>query len=265
VVRERCEQGGWSVVSLSRPTARATVGETRPFTLGQAVDPAILGDVDVLIHCAWDLTLTDPKAVREVNVAGTSRLVDAAISAAVDRVVFVSSMSAYEGTAQVYGRAKLECERSVAAAGGVSVRPGLVYGEGWGGMAGSLRRLVSLPVVPLVAGDSYQFTVHESDVADGLFALAMSSPVPSPIGLAHPDPVPFRRLLEGIARQANVRPRFLPVPWRAVLAAMRAAELAHVPLPLRSDSLLGVVRPAPAVPNVEAWAGLGVSLRAFDL
>jgi hypothetical protein len=46
---------------------------------------------------------------------------------------------------------------------------------------------------------------------------------------------------------------------------MRACERAGVTLPLRSDSLLGLVRPAPYVPGFDEWARLGVELRRFEL
>ncbi|MGI8680936.1 MAG: NAD-dependent epimerase/dehydratase family protein [Mycobacteriales bacterium] len=264
----RFAQAGWRVVSLLRPTSSGTdLGddERRPFVLGSPVEPELLADVSVLIHCAYDLALTDPVQIERVNVDGTRSLLQAAAAAGVRRVVLVSSMSAYDGTTQLYGRAKLACERDTAQLGGSAVRLGLVYGDGWGGMAGSLRRLVRMPFVPLLAGKSYQFTVHEDDAAAGLFALATAdAEQPPTIGLAHPDPVPFADLLRAIARRDSRRARLVPLPWPAAYAGMRVAERAGLRLPLRADSLLGLARPAPGVPRVEHWAELGVHLRAFD-
>ena len=267
LVAQRYGEAGWDVIRMQRrPEKLPAGGVGRPFTLGQLVSPAALAGIDLLVHCAYDFTVTTPREIYRVNVGGTERLLTAAAEAGVRRTLLVSSMSAYEGTGQVYGRAKLACEALTAAVGGISVRLGLVYGEGRGGMAGALRRLVSAPLVPLVGGRSHQFTVHEADAADGLLAAGSAdAPVEGPLGLAHPDPVPFKRLLQGIGRNAGVRPRLVPVPWKPVYAAMRCAERAHVRLPLRADSLLGLVRPAPAVPRFEYWRSLGVSVRAFDL
>jgi nucleoside-diphosphate-sugar epimerase len=259
---------GWNVVSLRRSLSRESPPsvEERPFVLGEPVDPTGLEGVDALVHCAYDLSLTDPREITRVNVFGTLRLLDAAAAAGVKRVVLVSSMSAYPGTAQVYGGAKLASERDVLEYGGAAVRLGLVYGSSWGGMAGSLRKLLGLPVVPLMAGNSHQFTVHADDAVAGLLAIAAADHVPAEaIGLAHPRPIRFRRLLEGFARQAGIRPRFVPVPWQPVHRAMRTAERIGVPLPLRSDSLLGLVRPAPEVPLAGRWATYGVTPREFEL
>ncbi len=51
----------------------------------------------------------------------------------------------------------------------------------------------------------------------------------------------------------------------AVYGALRAAELLPVKLPVRADSLLGLVRPAPNVPHLEVLEQLGVVLQPFAL
>ncbi len=258
----------WDVVALVRHPRVDVPTEfpQRRFVLGEPIDPDVLAGVRTVVHCAYDLKLTDPEDIQRVNVLGTLRLLDAAAAAKVERVVLVSSMSAYPGTRQVYGQSKLAAESAVLEAGGAAVRLGLVYGSGWGGMAGSLRKLLALPVVPLMAANSHQFTVHEDDAAAGLFEIARADRIPAEaVGLAHPEPVGFRRLLDGFALQADIRPRFVPVPWSPVHAGMRVAERIGVPLPLRADSLLGLARPAPFVPGVEEWDRLGVTLRPFTL
>lgn len=239
----------------------------RAFDLTTGIASSALDDVDVLIHCAYDFTARTREAIWQANVAGTRALLDAAQAAGVRRTILISSMSAYPGTRQLYGRAKLANEVDAFARGACVVRPGLVYGPSWGGTAGSLRRLASLPVVPLVGGSTYQFTAHEDDLAQGIVALAALGEVPKvPLGLANPEPINFKALLEALAIDATGRPaRFVPVPWRALYAGMRAMEAAHLPLPLRADSLLGLMRPAPEVPNVDLLRELGVTFRPFAL
>ena len=52
-------------------------------------------------------------------------------------------------------------------------------------------------------------------------------------------------MLEVIAAARDTRARFLPVPARAVLGVLRAAEAAGLALPYRSDSLVSLINPAP--------------------
>ena len=265
LLRRRFEAAGSSVVALVR-SASDTDPARRHYDITEPPDPGLLDDVDVLVHCAWDLSLVDQDAVWSVNVAGTERLVDLARRSGLQRIVFVSSMSAYEGTTQLYGRSKLAGERAAFDNGAAVVRLGLVYGPGWGGMAGSLRRMVELPVTPLVGARSRQFTVHEDDVVEAVVRVVDAPSVPAlALGIAHPDPVRFRALLETIAAAVGATPRFVPVPWPVLYAGLRAGQALGLPLPFRPDSLLGLVRAAPEVPNRDEVEALGIKLRPFDV
>ena len=125
------------------------------------------------------------------------------------------------GQHQLYGRAKLETERIALDLGMAVVRLGLVYGPGWGGMAGSLKKMANLPVVPIVGTKSYQYTVHEEDLADAFVVLAHASKLPNiPLGLANPEPVPFGLLMERIAAAAG-RPRSASSLFRGDLCTQR--------------------------------------------
>ena len=108
--------------------------------------------MELLIHCAYDMTLTRRSDIKRVNVEGTRRLLRAAADAGVPRVIVLSSMSAYEGTTQMYGQAKLAIEgrrcRSVA---GCSARPRIRRSAG--GMI-ALTRVTRLPSSPFPSADA---------------------------------------------------------------------------------------------------------------
>ncbi len=258
-IAESATRSGHTVVALGRRPGPAV--DWRHYELGRAPAAGLLAGVDVVVHCAYDLTLTAESQVYEINVQGTQQLA-AASDAAGARFILISSMSAYEGTHQIYGRAKLSSEAAVRAIGGNAVRLGLVYGESGGGMIGTLSRITRLPLVPVMGAGSHQFLVHALDAAEGVTRLAETPGVRGEVaGLAYPEPVRFESLIRDLARSQGRSPRLIPVPWRPVYLAMRAAEALRVPLPLRADSLLGLVRPAPLVPNFELWARLGVEVR----
>ena len=258
---ERLEQSGFRTVGLVR---NATQSNSRRYVLGREPDPDLLRDVDVLVHCAYDMTLTRADDIRRTNVDGTDALLRLARDSGVRRTVYVSSMSAYEGTTQLYGRSKLESELIAQTFGCVTVRPGLVYGPGVGGMAGALQKATRLPIVPVPAARSFQYTVLEDDFVDAIAALVKADTVISePIGIANPIPVTFQRLIEGLARTNCTACTVVPIPWQPIYRALRLIERLPVTLPFRADSLLGLARPAPGVPNLDFLASLGVSLRRF--
>lgn len=261
VIRDRLGAEGWRTIDL----VRTVLGPTcRRYEIGTDLSSDLLDGVDALVHCAYDMTLRTREEIWLVNVAGTRQLLELARAAGVDRTIVLSSMSAFDGTTQLYGQSKLEIESDARRVGACSVRPGLVYGPRAGGMAGTLARLTRLPVVPLVASHSYQFTVHEDDFADAIVALInLEKPPIASIGVANPVRVPFRRILESFANEQGRRCTFLPVEWRLASAVLKLAERFSISLPVRADSLLGLAHPAPFVPNLEVLQSLGIRLRRF--
>jgi nucleoside-diphosphate-sugar epimerase len=252
---------GWRSVRLVRAPAAA---DDRPFNLGTSVDPGVLDGVDVLVHCAYDMRVVSPGDVSRINVAGSEKLLRAAANAGVARTIVLSSMSAYPDTHQLYGSAKLEIESIAKTHDAVSVRPGLVVGERPGGMAGTLARLAGLPFTPCLSGVGRQFLLHEADFVSAMLLLARTDTLPTaPVGLAYPTSVDFATVLRTIARTVGLRPpRLIPIPWRLVDVTLKCGERLRLPMPLRSDSLLGLLRPAPLVPLAEYWNQIGLQLRS---
>ena len=204
-----------------------------------------------------------PRRNWECNVEGSKRLLSAALRDGVQRFIFVSSMSAYFGTRQSYGISKLAVERAVLEAQQVVVRPGLVYGGTVGGMAMTLSKLARLPVIP-VFRKAQLFTAHIDDVVAALKTLIVLPAVPSAaLGLANETPTPFPSLMRALATEVGSTSATLPVPWHPLLLTLRVAERIGVPLPVRSDSLLGLVRGPRDVPGREVVSDLGLHFRAF--
>jgi len=261
-IADRLEADGWYVTRLVRTPDPADSSQ-RLFDLRAERDP-VIDTSDVLIHAAYDFSLHRRADIWRVNVDGTRRLLHWARAAGIRRIIVLSTMSAYEGTRQLYGTAKLDIERETAAVGGTAVRPGLVYGRDAGGMFGALRKAVHLPFVPLVAPTARQFPVHEEDLLNAIAVMAAAPELPAgPIGIAQRTPVPFREIMTAIATNEGMRVRFVPFPWRVLYAALRAAELVGFSSGFRADSLLGLVRPAPDVPNPDALDRLGIRIRPF--
>jgi nucleoside-diphosphate-sugar epimerase len=255
--------GGHNVVALGRRPLTSQVAEWRHYDLEKPLDKHVLEGLEAVVHCAWDMRVHSRTLIERINVRGVQRLAEAANSTGT-QIFLASSMSASPGTEQLYGQAKLRCEEVVGEAGGYSIRLGLVYGEVPGGMFGALCRLARLSVIPLIGARSHQFLVHENDMVAGMMAVMAHAEVPQPLGLAHPDPVPFKALMEDLSRRQGHRFRAIPLPWSPVYRSMSLAEAVGLSLPVRADSVLGLARPAAVVPNYEFWQGLRVGLRPYQ-
>ena len=262
------ESRGWQVIRLTGSQVQSD-GQVVSYKLAAPITAqvsAALQSANVLIHAAYDLSLTTSADIWQVNVAGTRRLLEAAKEAATGRIIVLSSMSAFAGTSQLYGRAKLDIEAMTVEVGGCAIRPGLVYGKQAGGMAASMRKLTSLPIVPVIVGGAGVYTVCQEDLMEAIALLASATTLePGTISLAHPQKVTLVDLMSSFAAQEDRRCRFIPVPWQSVYWLLRGGEVMRLHLSFRADSLLGLVRTAPSLTGDDQLRRLGITLRAFKL
>lgn len=220
------------------------------YTLGN--DPSLLpwDNVDVLVHAAYDFTPRTWQEILAGNVTPSVKLLKAARQAKVGRLIFISSMSSFDGCRSNYGKAKLMIEREALDLGAVVIRPGLVWGESSGGVMGTLEKLVAkLPVVPFLIGGAKlrQFLIHEADLSEAIVAIAESLPSESGTlhSVTHPDPVSLLAILKSIAKRSHRSRLYVPVPWQLVMAGLKFIEMFGLSSPFRSDSLVGLVHGNP--------------------
>jgi nucleoside-diphosphate-sugar epimerase len=205
--------------------------------------------VRALVHCAYDFRPTKWREAHRINSAGSQKLFAAAQAAKIPRLVFISTMSAFPGCVSIYGRIKLEVEEFCLTRGVLCVRPGLLWSYQPGGMYQRLSQMAGrMPVLPLF-GDGRQKLAfsHAEDLASGLetFCRGDEPPPAKAIVTAFPHLFVFREILETLARLQRKNPHFLPIPVWPVLSGLRLAELLHLPVPFKSDSLISLLNQDP--------------------
>jgi nucleoside-diphosphate-sugar epimerase len=250
-VKDALQQRGWEVGDLSRRGAK-------PFQLGEEISPAALSGAAALVHCAYDFSLVSWPGIHRVNVAGSERLFRAASEAKIQSLIYISSISAFEGCRSLYGRAKLETEKIALGHGATVIRPGLIWGNPPGAMFAQLKKQVSgARILPLFGGGrQIQFLVNDADLA-GFICDCADGKIPrqkTPVTVAHEQPWTFRQLLEEIGRAEGKKNLFIPVPWRLIWLPIKCAELCGISLKFRSDSLVSLMNqnPSPSFTEVRA-------------
>jgi nucleoside-diphosphate-sugar epimerase len=262
-IANKLNEAGWRVVSLGRSASSAI-----PWSLESSNDiTAALrsNGVNALVHVAWDLKLVRPASLRSVNVSGSLRLLESATTAGVNRLVFISTISAFEEAKSIYGQTKLEVEKAFLSRGGVVIRPGLVYGPDSGGMYGKLvQQVMKGGTVPVIGDGSYlQYLVHEEDMASAVLrAVETDRPPSTPVTVANSQPWPLKKLLQQIAQSSGRSVRFLHVPVTPLYWAIRGGEALNLRLPFRSDSLISLLHQNPQ-PDLNAPELLNLTPRAF--
>ena len=256
----------WDVLELTR---RCDAG--RPAAMSYSLESGIsreaLQGIEALVHCAYDFRPLARQDIWRVNVEGAARVFDAACLAGVKRIVCISTISAYDGCRSLYGKAKLAIEQDALKAGGIVVRPGLVYGKDAGGMLGALNRVMaSAKVVPLIGDGSWtMYLAYEDDLCNlvGRLCDPNGGRLPRVITAAASQGKSFRKLLAELAQAQGNHPVFIPVSWRCVWLGLRVLETLGIRAGFRSDSVLGLVYPVPQ-PSFSELREIGVTFRAFD-
>src|SRR5215211_5096494 len=193
-VGKRLRDRGDDVVVLARRPEKAA-------GLDAEVVEGDLGDADAIrrgvegcqavFHIAADYRVGMDKSKRDSNVRGTERVLDAAIDAGVDRIVYVSTINIFGNTngrtvdesyrrdeaggfVSTYDETKYRAhrlaeERASQGAPIVIVQPGSVYGPGDHALVGQMIDQASTGKMPAKAFPELGLNmVHVDDVADGI-------------------------------------------------------------------------------------------------
>ncbi|MCX5008377.1 NAD(P)-dependent oxidoreductase [Streptomyces sp. NBC_00638] len=229
----------------TRPRLRLLAHETEipdccaaaaPVVRGSLTDPASLRDVcrgvDTVLHLASVIT-QDPAHAQAVNAEGAENLLAEAHRSGVRRFVRLSTAAVYgqgphrggprpsERPLSVTSASRLAGDRSVLEAGGVVLRPYLVYGAGDVWVLPALVKMITLLPRWIEGGRARLSLISVDDLARVTAALA-TRPAPLPasavLHAAHPVPVAVRDLVTTICRYLG-----LPLP-RGDMSSAALAE-----------------------------------------
>ncbi|MER6101160.1 NAD-dependent epimerase/dehydratase family protein [Streptomyces sp. NPDC001832] len=234
-------------------SATAGAGPGVETVYGDLADPATLRGscegVDAVIHCASRIG-GDETTPRSVNDHGTRAMVEEAARCGVTRIVHLSTASVYgrgpftrlrpgqaePDPASATSLTRAAAEQHVLAAGGVVVRPHIVYGAGdrWAvpGLVALVRQLSS----GLTGCEARHSMIDVQALGRALLGAALSPR--EPVGIYHvnhPEPVSCSHLLSTVVDE-------LRLPWGATGIDVDTARerLAGVPYALHHLGMLAV-------------------------
>jgi len=230
---------GHQVAALVRTPGSEPAG-TRPHqgdvtdasSLGRAIDSA---QPDAVVHLAAETAATkDAERIEQVNVQGTRNVVEACVSAGVERFVFCSTVvtgNAHGETLTeestlpvdtVYGRSKQKGEDIVRESDmrTAIIRPGHVYGPGGWYEAEFIKRLQQPGRLAVVGkGDNWWDVVRVEDVATALVLALEKAGDGRVYHVADDSPI---TLYDFVALTAEVlgvgKPRRIPVAAAKLIA-----------------------------------------------
>jgi NADH dehydrogenase len=262
IICEALQANGWRVRALRHRRTPPVYDELAEGSLDKIADlSAALKGVDAVLHLAAVTHARRAAMYQEVNVRGTSNLVEAARAADVARFVFVSTR-AISPDGGAYSRSKSEAERIVSTSGlpYVIVRLPEVYGVGGAeGVDNVIERARANRLIPLVAAGAAQVCpAHVDDVVQPLVrALENREALDKTYTLAGECMTlgAFgRACIEAFGSTSSVVA--LPTPGVRALASLSR----FLPLPIYPDQLSRLLAAKPAV-SVDAAKDLGFAAR----
>lgn len=175
----------------------------------------VCADTDVLVHCATQVG-GGAETVQAVNDHGTRTLVEEAVRAGVRRIVYVSTAAVHGrgpfrgvrpgevpiAPASPTSRTRAAAERHVLDAGGMVLRPHLVYGEGDRWVIPGLVRLMEELSATLTGCEALQSMIDVDTLGRAVVAAALSPASGGGVHhVNHPEPVAVADLLAAVSRE----------------------------------------------------------------
>lgn len=259
------------------PESLATSPDWRPEWRALACDigretipPGTLSRGSVVLHLAAATGKASPREMRNVNVEGTRRLLQAAKEAGVAHFIFVSSIAASfrDQRWYHYAHAKREAEALVAASGIPCsiVRPTMIFGPGSPIEAALFGLATGGAPIVLGSGEVAVQPLHVDDLAVFLVALAADAPAgAAPMEIGGGEQMSMRALLARM-RAARALPSRTPrsIPLGLIRSVLGAVEpIVGTALPVSAGQLASFVNDATAAPH-PVVARLMPALRGVD-
>jgi uncharacterized protein YbjT (DUF2867 family) len=183
----------------------------------EALRGAVAG-ADVAVHLAGALLPRRGETLLQANVETTQALVDAATSAGVKTLVYLSFPGADPASPNRYLRAKGMAEVVIQRAGfaGTIFRVPMILGPD-SPSVGQLRRMASAPLLPLVSGGAVRIQpIAEADVLAAIAWAIAAAPRPLRVlNLVGPETLTYAELLHKVCARLEKRPRVLRIPTAA--------------------------------------------------
>ena len=219
------------------------VGQVVPLYVSLSNEAAVqraTEGADMVVNLVGILSERQAGDFQRIQAEGAGRIARAAASQGVGRMVQVSAIGADPESPSQYARSKAEGERAVLAAmpRATILRPSLVFGaeDQFFNRFGSMA--MTLPVMPVISGNTRFQPVYVGDVADAIVAALTRVDASGRIyELGGPRVWTFREILAWILKETRRNRPMIEIPMSVARVQARIGEL--IPgKPLTRDQLI---------------------------
>jgi len=254
---------GWQVKGLimsPQPNTKNVSYVT--YELTKPLDPKLLKNVDYLVHTAYIKQDRQHPDAYELNVKAAKELVAAAKKQGLKKCLFMSSMSAHEGAISTYGKQKLEIEKIFSNPNCVSIRSGLIIGNG--GLAKqTVDFMRSKHVVPLVDGGKQPLQIISIDDLVIVIDKLLKNKLSGILTVANPTVYSYKEFYQTISKKLNLKVIYVPIPFFLLINLIRLINLLPIPMVVNPDNALGLkaLRSVDTRPDLKK---IGIKLQSLN-
>jgi nucleoside-diphosphate-sugar epimerase len=231
---------GWYVIALVRniPNKNEENICYIKYDLVSEIDVSLPNQFDAFIHAGY-LKQENGNDAFALNINAVEKLRKGLSNKQVGAKLFLSSLSADQNAASVYGRQKMAIEELFLKENGIVIRAGLVLGEGglFGIMENYLRTKNKIPLFG--SGKQPIQTVYIDDLVLAIEKI-ISKKLTGKLVVACNEAVTYRDFYEALAISVGSKPKFVKTPYWLAGLGILIAKFLRIQLPITKDNLLGL-------------------------
>lgn len=199
--------------------------------------------IDCVIHCAYSKQKLEYKRNLVDNYEGSKKIFKFSKKNKA-KLIYISTISCFEGCISNYGRIKMDIEKLSKKYGANILRPGLIYSKKIKGNSvfNSLERIVKknyfIPVIN--NGDQIQYMCELEALNRLILQISLSKKSYNTLTVANKKPFFFRDLINKIAQNNSKKIRLLNLPFPVIFNFLKFLEFFKINLKTNSDSLLSL-------------------------
>ena len=234
------ERQGWEVIKLTSKKDNNSSSLTFNLKDHENVNLEILKECSVLIHSAYDYTAKNIEESFYINVEGSRKIFEIASSLGVNKIINISSISAFNKAKSVYGRTKLEIEKAGKKFGVINLRAGLLFGDD-SRMFDKIERICKkFPIIPLIGSGNFKLHLcHYEDFLNFILKIIEDSSCDTSkiYYCCSKEFITFRDLLKKISGNKLL----IPIPKILIIFGLYFLELLRIRAPFTVDNLSGLI------------------------
>lgn len=229
---------GWKVLEFSSSHQNNQI----KFQLNNLdnINKEIFKDCNLLIHTSYDYSINEKDFNKNHNVLGSIRLFEIAKSINVEKIINISTISAFKNSKSLYGRVKFEIEQRSRKFNVINLRPGLFFGKN----SKIIKKIENIcrifPIIPMLGSGNFKLHLtNYHDLLQFILEIYEDKKIDS-LKILYPcteEYITFKELVKIISKNKRV----LSFPLFLIIFILKIFSILRIKLPLDLDNLKGLI------------------------